>query len=80
MREVWESVLGCRGEMKRNAGKYWGKVWKSVLGCGVGVDVGGVGKCWGRCEKVCWGVGEVREDVGRSVGEGVRKCIGVWGK
>ena len=30
-------------------------MWKSDLGCGVGVDVGGVGKCWGRCEKVCWG-------------------------
>ena len=66
-----------------NAGKCWGKVWKSDLGCGVGVDVGGVGKCWGRCEKVCWGVGEVREDVGKgrgSVGEGVRKCVGVWGR
>ena len=25
---------------------------------------GGVGKCWGRCEKVCWGVAEVRGDVG----------------
>ena len=35
-----------------------------------------VGKCWGRCEKVCWGVGEVRGDVGRGVG----KCVGVWGK
>ena len=28
----------------------------------------GVGKCGGRCEKVCWGVGKVRGDVGRSVG------------
>ena len=72
MREVWESVLGCRGEMKRNAGKYWGKVWKSVLGYGgrgrcSGVW-GGVGKCRGRCEKECWGVGEVRGDVGKGRG------------
>ena len=50
-------------------------------GMGVGGDVGGVGKCRGRCEKGCWGVGEVRGDVGKGrVGEGVRKCVGVWGK
>ena len=31
-----------------------------------------VGKCWGRCGQVCWGVGglgEVREDVARGVGK-----------
>ena len=42
-----------------------------------------MGKCTGRCEEVCWGVGEVRGYVGKgrgSVGEGVRKCVGVWGK
>ena len=25
----------------------------------------GVGKWWGRCEKVCWDVGEVGGDVGK---------------
>ena len=34
-----------------------------------------VGKCWGRCEKVCWGVGEVKGDVGIGV-RGVRTCCG----
>ena len=38
----------------------------------------GEGKCWERCEKVCWGVGNVRGDVERSVGGvlwcGVGKC------
>ena len=55
-------------------------MWKSDLGCGVGVDVGGVRKYWGRCEKVCWGVGEVREDVGKGVGEGVLGCAGGKGR
>ena len=56
---MWESVLRCRGEMKGNAGKCWGKVWKSVLGYGGrgrcrgvwGSVRGGVRKCvgvWGR--------------------------------
>ena len=40
---------------------------------------GDVGKCWGRCGKVCWDVGEIRRDVGRGVG-GVRKCWGRCGK
>ena len=40
---------------------------------------GGVGKCWGRCEKVCWGEGEVKGDVGKGVG-GVRTCWGRCGK
>ena len=68
--EVWEreNVLG---EMQ-----------ESVLGCG---------EVLGRCEKVLWGVGNVRGGVGmcvgmsggvgmwESVGEGVEKCIGMWG-
>ena len=41
---------------------YWG------VGGGVEKCRGDVGKCWGRCEKVCWGVEKVRGDVGRSVG------------
>ena len=45
-----------------------GEMWGSVGG--------GVGKCWGNCGKVCWGVEKVREDVGRSVG-GVGKCVEV---
>ena len=36
-------------------------------------------KCWGRCGKVCWGVGKVRGDVGR-LGRGVGKCVRLWGK
>ena len=31
-----------------------GEVWESVLGCG------GYGKIWGKCGKVCCGVGKVR--------------------
>ena len=44
---------------------------------GVGGDMG---ECWGRCEKVFWGVGDVRGDMG-GVGKcwgGVGKCVGVW--
>ena len=68
------------------------RVWGvSVEKCGgdVGKCVGGdeiCGKMWGRCGKVCWGVGKVRGDVGKcvvvqeevwgSVGEDVRKCVG----
>ena len=52
---------------------------------------GGVGKCGGRCEKVCWGVRksegkcgdrfrEVCWGVGGDVREDVGKCMGkVWG-
>ena len=29
---------------------------------------------WGRCGKVCWGVGKIRGDVGKCVGVGVGKC------
>ena len=33
-----------------------------MLGCGVGKGkCGGVGKCWGRCGKVCWSVGGYEE-------------------
>ena len=39
---------------------------------------GGVGKCWERCEKVCWGVQEVRGNVG--VWESVLGCRGGVGK
>ena len=42
------------------------------LGVGVGGDVGGVGKYWGRCEKVCWGVGESMLEVKGDVERGVR--------
>ena len=54
---VWgreKKVWGC-GKMLAV-----GKVWESVLGCGGGMgNVGDVGKCWERCEKMCWGVGEI---------------------
>ena len=43
--EVWESVLGCKGSsLKRGVGE----VRRG----------GGCEKMWGRCGKVCWGVGE----------------------
>ena len=55
----------------------WGEVWRSVLGCGERYK----GRCgemlekyFERSGKVCWGVGKVRENVGRGVG----KCVGVW--
>ena len=54
------------------------------------------GEVLGRCGKGCWDVGEVKGDVGRSVlecgggkerwgvwgsvGGGVGKCVGVWGR
>ena len=35
------------------------------MGVGEGKEKrGGVKKCGGMCGKVCWGVGEVRKDVG----------------
>ena len=41
-----------------------------------------MGEVKGRCREVCWGVGEVREDVGRGVeegvGESVGECVGEW--
>ena len=40
-----------RGDLEKSVG-VWGKVWESVGG--------GVGKCWERCEKVCWGMANVR--------------------
>ena len=59
-----------------------GKVWQSMLGCW-----GGVGKCWGEIWESVLVSGR---DVGvwKSVGRGVRKCVGgvvekcfeVWGK
>ena len=44
--------------------------------------MGGVVKHWGRCGNVCWGVGKVSGDGGvwGSVGGGVRKCVGVYGR
>ena len=50
-----------------------GEVWESVLGCGGGV--GGMKNFWGKCGKVCCGMGKVRGNVGRNVG-GVGKCVG----
>ena len=38
-KEVWGSVLSCGGGEER---------WEGKEKCGVGV-----GKCWGRCGKVC---------------------------
>ena len=75
---VERGMRKCVGEVWRNVGKcvgVWGEVredercgglWKSVLGCG-GNFGGGIGKC----EEVCWGVGEVRGSVRRGVGKGV---------
>ena len=54
-----------------------GEVWESVFGWGeVRKSVG----MWGRCGKVCWDVGEVMRGVGmgKSVGEGVGKCVEMW--
>ena len=46
-----------------------------MLGCG-----GRKGRCGRRyerrCRKVCWGVGEVRGDVGKGEGGDVGKCVG----
>ena len=40
----------------------WGGGEGNVLECGVGKGrCGGVGKCWGRCGKVCWDVGSERK-------------------
>ena len=52
---------------------------------------GNVKECMecGGCGKVCWGVGQVTEDVGGAekcgrvyevIVEGVGKCVEVWGK
>ena len=41
-----------------------------------------MGKCWGRCGKVCWGVGGGEERCG-SVGKSEKVCWGVdkcWGR
>ena len=38
---------------------------------------------WGERGEVCWGVGEVRKEVGKGMGEGKRRCGGckeVWGE
>ena len=67
-----------KGRVEGGVEKCWGKVWKSVLGCGGRERCGGKRRCgevWGRCEKVCLGVGEVRGDVG-----GCGKCWGGVGK
>ena len=60
MGKCWEGVKRCfgmwgkvRGGVRKCVGvwgrceKVLGEVWGSVLGCDVG-------KCWGRCGKVCW--------------------------
>ena len=53
------------------------RILGSVLGCGGGEGrCGGCGEVLGRSGKGCWGVGEVKGDVGRGVG----KCVGVWGR
>ena len=57
-----------------------GKMWGSVLGCGGRCveNGGGVEKCG----EVCWGVGEVRKDMGRGVGGSMgmwEEVRGVWG-
>ena len=45
---------------------------------GIGVQVGRCGERYeGRCRKVCWGVGEVRRDVGK--GEGSEERWEMWG-
>ena len=38
--------------------------------------VGGEEKCWGRCRKVCWGVGR---DVGKCWGRSGKVCWDVEG-
>ena len=64
-------------------------MWESVLGCGESSLKRGVGemrrdggceKMWGRCGKVCWGVGGRcgKMEVVRKCGGGVGKCVGVW--
>ena len=79
--EVWESVLGCVGGEERcgNVGitvLAVGKEWESALGCGGGWwRCRGCGKCYERCKKVCWGVGEMLGEVW-----GVEKCWGRRGK
>ena len=98
--KVWQSALGVgevRGKVCGGGGKVLGEVWESVLGCGESKErweiQGGVGKCWVRCGKVCWGVGKVRKRRG-SMGKcwrkawesmlgcegGVGKCVGMWGR
>ena len=48
------SVGGGEGR----CGEVLGKGVEKYAGMwGIGGDVGGEGKCRGRCEKVCWGVG-----------------------
>ena len=52
-----------------------GEVWKNV-GRGMGKYLGGQGKCWERCEKVCWGVKRDRGGgVWISVGGGEKSIL-----
>ena len=80
--EVWERELGCGGSsLKRGVG--------SVLRRG---GRWGSKKMWGRCRKVCWGVGGrygkwgERENMGEvwesvlGAKESEKKCVGVWGR
>ena len=68
---VGEGVKKCFGVWRKVRGSV-GEVWGSMFGCDVG-------KCRGRCGKVCWDVGEVGRNVGmwKSVGGGVEKCFEV---
>ena len=61
---MWGSVGGGVGKCVGVEGSVEGGVEKCVGGgvrkC-VGVGKGDVGECWGRCGKVCWGVGGERK-------------------
>ena len=85
MGEEWGSVLGC----EERWGTCGGRCEKGSAGIGVGQCVEMWGKMWesvwGERGKVCWGVGEVRRDVGKGMGVWgemgvVKKCGGGMGK
>ena len=79
----FEKVWGVWRKGWESVGDGCGEVWGSVWGDGT------CGKMWGKCGKVCWGVGkgrcgEVWVDVGNCWGRcrevcagGVGKCVGV---
>ena len=79
---------GVLGKCGKRCGKvHWsvrrgegrcGEVWGEVGKCReMRVEVWG--KVWGVGE-VCWVVGGGERDVGRSVGIGGGKCVGMWGR